>query len=76
MTVSKKKKVYTTNYNRDTYDQIKFFVRKDLYLNRRITQASSQANKSKAQYMIDAIEKQLSIDNCGIDTITDQQNPD
>lgn len=72
MTVSKKKKVYTTNYNRDAYDQIKFFVRKDLYLNRRITQASSQANKSKAQYMVDAIEKQLSIDNCGIDTITDQ----
>ena len=56
-------------YNRKTYETISFRAPKSLCFNKLLDVAAQKAGKSKAQYIYDAIMKQLSYDNITISAL-------
>lgn len=55
------------------YDSITFISRRDDKLREQINYASCMKNKSKNQYIIDAINTQLELDGISIDSLPDKQ---
>lgn len=56
-------------YMNKAYIEIKFRARRETRLNDLIEFAAQQTNKSKAQYMLDAIQAQLNKDGIIIDML-------
>lgn len=68
--MSTKARIKANNkYNIKTYEIITFRAKKSLQLNKLLDIAAQKAGKSKAQYIYDAIIKQLSYDNITIDCL-------
>lgn len=56
-------------YMNKAYSEIKFRARRETRLNDLIELAAQQTKKSKAQYMLDAIQSQLANDGITIDML-------
>lgn len=74
MKASKARIKANARYNQKAYEIITFRAQKSLYLNKLIEVAAQKAGKSKAQYMLEAIQKQLCYDGITIECL-DQIEP-
>lgn len=54
-------------YMEKAYDQLQFRVRKETHFNERLDIAAKKTNKSKVQYVIDAVEKAMVEDGVTLD---------
>ena len=69
MKISESRYKANKKYDAKTYDQIKINARKDSRLNDLIDLAAAKTRKSKAQYIVDAIQAQLAKDGVKIDDL-------
>lgn len=68
--MSTKARIKANNkYNAKAYEIITFRAKKSLQLNKLLDVAAQKTGKSKAQYIYDAIIKQLSYDNITIEDL-------
>lgn len=56
-------------FNDKTYERVSFSARKDEHINALVTIAAQKANMSKAEYMLNAIKRQLENDRISINDL-------
>ena len=56
-------------FNDKTYERVSFSARKDEHINALVTIAAQKANMSKAEYMLNAIKRQLESDCISINDL-------
>jgi len=61
-------------FNDKTYERVSFSARKDEQINALVTIAAQKANMSKAEYMLNAIKRQLKEDHISFENLEFETN--